>query len=134
MERKPSGAPSRCEGSYTFMRMTAWGQTSEHLPQSMQRLGSQMGISRAMPRFSYLVVPVMKDPSTGKALTGRPSPSLASSWTVTRLTKSGASSGAAIRATWPHSTTSGTFTWASSCSERSMAAKFLATMTGPRFP
>ena len=24
-----------------------------------------------MPRFSYLVVPVMKDPSTGKALTGR---------------------------------------------------------------
>ena len=87
-----------------------------------------------MPRFSYLAVPVGKVPSTGKALTGSMSPSPARSRTVTRLTKSGASSGTAIRRDLAAPTTSGTLTWASSCSERSMAAKFARTMPAPRFP
>ena len=47
-----SGAPSRALGSYTFMRMVAWGQTMAHLPQSMQMSGSKIGISWAMARFS----------------------------------------------------------------------------------
>ena len=116
------------------MRMTACGQTSEHLPQSIQSSGSQMGISRAMARFSYLVVPVMYDPSTGNALTGRRSPSPASSGTVTRLTKSGASAGTVLREGPPHVTAAGTSTWVSSCSERSIAAKFRSTTTRPRLP
>ena len=40
-------------------------------PQSMQMAGSQIGISAAMLRFSYLAVPVGNVPSTGIALTGR---------------------------------------------------------------
>ena len=36
-----------------------------------------------MTRFSYFAVPVMYEPSTGKALTGSRSPSPASSGTVT---------------------------------------------------
>ena len=39
------GAPARADGSNTFMRMTACGQTIAHLPQSMQMSGSQIGIS-----------------------------------------------------------------------------------------
>jgi hypothetical protein len=42
------------------MRMVVCGQTMAHLPQSMQMSGSQMGISLAMARFSYLAVPVGK--------------------------------------------------------------------------
>ena len=73
--------------------MAACGQTMAHLPQSMQIDGSQIGISWAMARFSYCVVPVGNVPSTGKALTGSRSPSPAIRTAVTFLTKSGASSG-----------------------------------------
>ena len=64
-----------------------------HLPQSMQISASQTGISRPIARFSYLVVPVGKVPSTGNALTGSDSPSSASIRAVTFRTKSGASVG-----------------------------------------
>ena len=59
------------------MRMAACGQEIEHLPHWMQVSGSQLGISRAMLRFSHWEVPVGNVPSTGKALTGIRSPSLA---------------------------------------------------------
>ena len=39
------------------MRIVACGQTIAHLPQSMQIDGSQIGISWAIARFSYFVVP-----------------------------------------------------------------------------
>ena len=77
------------------MRIVACGQTIAHRPQSMQMSGSQIGISWAIERFSYLAVPVGNVPSTGSAETGSRSPSPAISSAVTRLTKSGASSGMA---------------------------------------
>ncbi len=76
----------------------------------------------------------MNEPSTGNALTGNSSPSPASSGTVTRFTKSGASSGTVIPDGPPHVPVAGISTSVSSASERSMAAKFLSTMTGPRLP
>jgi hypothetical protein len=85
-------------------------------------------------RFSYFAVPVMYDPSTGNALTGSKSPSPDSRGTVTRFTKSGASSGTVIPDGPLQVTASGTSTSVSSCRERSMAAKFRSTMTGPRLP
>ena len=93
LETKPSGAPASAAGSKTFMRMAAWGQTMAHLAQSMQMSGSQIGISAAMARFSYLAVPDGKVPSGGIADTGSRSPSPASITAVTRCTKSGASAG-----------------------------------------
>ena len=54
---------------------SACGQTIAHLPQSMQIVGSQIGISWAIARFSYFAVPVGNVPSTGSALTGSRSPS-----------------------------------------------------------
>src|SRR6188472_98984 len=47
------GALARAEGSNTFMRIVACGQTMAHLPQSMQMSGSQIGISWAIARFPY---------------------------------------------------------------------------------
>src|SRR5581483_4952129 len=79
--------PGVAPGVYTFMRMAAWGQTMAHLPQSMQIDGSHTGMSRAMERFSNTDVAVGKAPSTGRALTGRRSPSPASRRDVTRWTK-----------------------------------------------
>jgi len=77
--------------------MLACGQTMAHLPQSMQIAWSQTGICWAMARFSYLVVPVGKVPSTGSALTGSRSPSPAMSRAVTILMKSGTLSGTRAR-------------------------------------
>ena len=51
-ERKLSGAPSSASGAKTFIRIAACGQTSAHFAQSMQIEGSQIGISRAIERFS----------------------------------------------------------------------------------
>ena len=73
------------------MRIVACGQTIAHLPQSMQMVGSQIGSSWAMERFSYFAVPLGKVPSTGSALTGSRSPSPAISRAVNRATKSGSS-------------------------------------------
>ena len=81
----------------TFIRIVACGQTIAHLPQSMQIVGSQIGICWAIARFSYFVVPVGNVPSTGRALTGSRSPSPAISRAVTRATKSGTSSGTSAR-------------------------------------
>ena len=68
------------------MRIVACGQTSEQRPHWMQILASQMGMSWAMLRFSYCVVPVGNVPSTGMALTGRSSPRLAIIMPSTSLT------------------------------------------------
>ena len=87
------GAPSAAAGSNTFMRIAACGQTRAHFAQSMQIAGSQIGISRAIERFSHRAVSVGNVPSTGSALTGRRSPSPAIIAAVTRWTKSGASAG-----------------------------------------
>ena len=53
------------------MRIVACGQASEHRPHWMQIFGSQMGMSWAMLRFSYCVVPVGNVPSTGKRADGQ---------------------------------------------------------------
>ena len=90
---KPSGALASSGGSKTFMRIVACGQPSEHSPHWMQIFGSQMGMSWAMLRFSYCVVPVGNVPSQGMALTGRSSPRLAIIMPSTSLTKAGAWSG-----------------------------------------
>ena len=89
----PSGASSNADGSKTFIRIAAWGQTSAHLAQSMQIDGSQIGISCAMLRFSQRAVSVGKVPSTGNADTGSRSPWPAIIFAVTRCTNSGASAG-----------------------------------------
>ena len=68
--RKSAGADSTAADGKTFILIVACGQTIAHLPQSMQILGSQIGISWAMARFSYFVVPLGNVPSTGIALTG----------------------------------------------------------------
>src|SRR5690242_19469928 len=70
-----SGAPFSLSDSYTFARITAWGQTSTHLPHCIQSCSSQSGISSAILRFSHCAVPVGKVPSMGSLLTGSRSPS-----------------------------------------------------------
>ena len=60
---KVSGASFRSSGSYILALMAAWGQTREHLPHWMQSDGSHAGISIAMLRFSYCVVPLGTVPS-----------------------------------------------------------------------
>ena len=63
----------------------------------MQIFGSQMGISSAIERFSYCVVPVGNVPSMGMALTGSSSPRLAIIMPSTSLTKAGAWTAPAAR-------------------------------------
>ena len=55
--------------------MQPWGQTMEHMPHWMHLVTSHSGTVTAMPRFSYLVVPVGTEPSALKADTGSLSPS-----------------------------------------------------------
>ena len=93
------------------MRMEACGHTRAQRAQSMQMAGSQMGISRAIERFSYLVVPVGKVPSGGKALTGNNSPRPAMISPVTFCTNSGASAGTGLRRRSSPATAAGTSTW-----------------------
>jgi len=100
----------------------------------MQSSGSQMGISRAMARFSYFVVPVRNDPSLGNALTGSLSPSPAISGTVTRRTNSGASSGTVMPAGIREVASAGTATSSSASSARSTAARLRSTTVRPRLP
>src|SRR5512136_2445818 len=87
---KVDGALARNFLSYTLWRMTACGQTKTHLPHWMHRSDSQTGISRAILRFSHLVVPIGKVPSIGRAETGTSSPFKAIIGPSTFLTKSGA--------------------------------------------
>ena len=112
---KPAGAAAIAAVGNTFIRMVACGQTMAHLPQSMQIEESQTGIIWAMARFSYLVVPVGKVPSTGSALTGRKSPLPAISAAVMVFTKArwSASVGATITSSSP-GMPSGTWTSRSS--------------------
>jgi hypothetical protein len=56
------------------MRIAACGQTSAHLPHWMQTSGSQIGISRAMLRFSHFGRAGGEGAVDGKALTGSRSP------------------------------------------------------------
>src|SRR5512138_2104216 len=89
---KDFGARSSASGAKYFGRIAACGQMSAHLLHWMQSDGSQVGISRAIPRFSHFVVPVGQVPSIGNAETGSWSPWPASMSAVTRFTKSGADS------------------------------------------
>ncbi len=102
--------------------MAACGQTMAHLPQSMQIVSSQTGICWAIARFSYLVVPVGKVPSTGSALTGSRSPSPAMIRAVTCLTKSGALSGTSAFMAADRRCTSPSVTLPRRAMEASMAA------------
>ena len=129
--RKSAGASATAEAGKTFMRIVACGQTIAHLPQSMQIAGSQIGIIWAIARFSYLVVPVGKVPSTGNALTGSRSPSPAISRVVMRATKSGTSSETSD-VVGCSSVTGPRVTWPSRASDRSIAAKLRATTASPR--
>ena len=133
LERRRARRRAR-PGSKTFIRIVACGQTMAHLPQSMQMSGSQIGISWAIARFSYLAVPVGNVPSTGSADTGSRSPSPAISSAVTRFTKSGASSGRRARAVAVAVTAAGTSTRWRAASEASMAAKLRSTIARPRLP
>src|SRR4029079_431927 len=90
---KVAGALASASCGYTLTRIAAWGQTSAHLLHWMHKDASHTGMSAAMLRRSHCAVPVGHVPSTGNALTGRRSPLLASITAVTRLMKSGASSG-----------------------------------------
>jgi hypothetical protein len=60
----------------------------------MQTSGSQTGISSAMLRFSYWVVPLGQVPSSGSLETGRRSPRSAMISPITSRTNRGASAGA----------------------------------------
>src|SRR5512136_2957279 len=91
IDLKVAGAFSRYFLSKTVWRMEACGQTKTHLPHWMHRSDSQTGISRAILRFSHLVVPVGKVPSTGIADTGTVSPSKPIIGPSTSRTKAGAS-------------------------------------------
>ena len=102
-----------------------------HLPQSMQMGSSQIGICWAIARFSYLVVPVGKVPSTGSALTGSRSPSPAISRAVTCLTKSGALSGTSARMA-ERVADRPSVTWPRRAMDWSMAAKLRSTTAWPR--
>ena len=86
LSRKSARAHSSADVGNTFIRIVACGHTIAHLPQSMQIVGSQIGIIRAIARFSYLVVAVGNVPSIVIALTGRRSPSPAISRHVIRAT------------------------------------------------
>ena len=134
LDRNASGAPSSADGSNTFIRIVACGQTMAHLPQSMQMSGSQIGISWAMARFSYCAVAVGNVPSTGRADTGSRSPSPAIIGTVTRATKSGTSSGSTLRRLRCDVAVAGTSTRAMAASEASIAASLRSTMAAPRAP
>ncbi len=84
------------------MRMTACGQIREHSPHWMQTSGSQTGMSSAMLRFSYWVVPLGQVPSSGSLDTGRRSPRSAMISPITSRTNSGASAGAGgLMCSWP---------------------------------
>ena len=134
VERTPSGAPASASGGKTFIRIAACGHTSAHLAQSMQIDSSQIGISRAIERFSNRAVPVGNVPSTGSALTGRRSPWPAIIAAVTRCTKSGAVSGTGARSRKSDVTSAGTSSARSPSSALSTAATFRATTASPRFP
>ena len=131
---KPSGAPSSADGSKTFIRIAAWGQTSAHLAQSMQIDGSQIGISCAMLRFSQRAVSVGNVPSTGNADTGSRSPWPAIIFAVTRCTNSGASAGTGGRTCRSPVASPGTGTSCSAASAASTAAKFRDRTVSPRLP
>ena len=130
----PSGASANADGSNTFMRIAAWGQTSAHLAQSMQIDGSQIGISRAMLRFSHRAVSVGNVPSTGSADTGSRSPFPAIIVAVTRRTKSGDSAGTG-GSTWrsPPAVDGTSISWSAAIAP-STAEKFRDRTVSPRFP
>ncbi len=131
---KVDGARFISSGENTFMRIAACGHTSEQIAHWVQSCASQIGISRAMLRFSHCVVPVGKVPSTGIADTGSRSPLPSSIIAVTRCTKSGAALGTMGRRDISESARAGTFTSAMAASEPSTAAKLRASTVSPRLP
>ncbi len=132
---KEAGALASRPGAYTFWRITACGQTIEHLPHWMHKALSQTGISRVMLRFSHWVVPLGKVPSIGIALTGRESPSFAIIWPSTFRTNSGAASGTAGRRLIFESALRPSSLISFRCARVwSTASKFFFTTASPRLP
>src|SRR5680860_52432 len=109
--------------------MLAWGHENEHFAHWMHTAGSQIGISRAMLRFSHWAVPVGQVPSTGKALTGRSSPRPAIMAAVTSWTKAGAADATAAGRTRVAVTSVGTSIWWRRDSVPSTASKLRRTMS-----
>ncbi len=129
-----ASAAANAPGSYTFMRMAACGQTIAHLPQSMHRSASQIGISVATVRFSTHAVPVGNVPSGGMALTGSRSPSPASMRAVTRCTNSVTSPVTVGRRCFVAVTVAVIGTGNNCASVVSTAAMLRCTTTSPRLP
>ncbi len=126
-----SGAPARSSAGKALRRIAACGHTIVHLAHWMQISGSKIGISRAMPRRSYCVVPVGNVPSTGRALTGRRSPASPSIMAVTRFTKSGLSAGTTGRIVYADVASAGTSILASEAMAASTAAWLRSSTTSP---
>ena len=111
--------------------MQACGQISAHLLHWMQRLGTQVGMSRAMERFSHCAVAVGQVPSTGKAETGNRSPLPARISEVTRWTKSGATEETAGGRGFPLTCLPATLSSWRLAKVWSTASKFLRTTSAP---
>ena len=126
--------PRRAAGSNTLVTMAVWGQIIEQRLHCTHRSGSQIGISKAMARFSKRLVPVGQVPSGGNALTGSWSPWPSRMRRVTRCTKSGASAGTVGRAVGGAVAVAGTATSCSSASAASIASTLRRTISGPRRP
>jgi hypothetical protein len=99
----------------------------------MQSSGCQIGIVRAIARFSNLLVPVGQVPSGGNALTGSSSPRPSRSSRVTRCTIGRRSRHRRQRARVAV-TVAGTGTSCSSASAASSAPRLRFTTSGPRRP
>jgi len=97
----------------------------------MHASGSHSAITSEMFRFSYLVVPEGKVPSTGRALTGSESPVPNSMDAVTLRTNSGAPAGTGGIIDVSETGTAGTSTRCNSDTEVSTASSFLATTSAP---
>ena len=60
---KPAGAFAASSSFTRYARIAAWGHTNVHWLHCRHLLGSQWGIAAAMPRLSYLDVPMGYVPS-----------------------------------------------------------------------
>ena len=130
---KVSGALPASSASSRNGRMAACGHTTEHSLHCMHLLPSQMGMFTAIPRFSYLVVPIGFTPPGSNAETGRLLPFIASCGHSRSVTNFGASfftsasSGASAHA-------AGTSTFTRLSTACSTAAMFMSTIFCPFEP
>ena len=131
---KDAGAFLRVSSVARYGRMAACGQTREQLPHWMHLVMSHSGTFTAMPRFSYLVVPVGTLPSTENADTGSLSPSCARIGETTVLKYSVASTFTGSAPVVAFSQASGTLTSFRPLMATSMASQFILTIASPFLP